>query len=86
MIKINLLPPEIIAQRKRRASQGRAGRLAVLLAIVLIAAFAVQMLFTLQVKAKIKSVSGTRLVVETDIEKYAPVVELQGRVNNKIER
>jgi hypothetical protein len=83
MVKINLLPPEILAGRQRRKVRAKLLNVAVFVAILLVAGFGAQFYLTMQVNAQVKATEENRLAVEQEVARYAPVVELQGRVNKK---
>lgn len=81
MIRINLLPPEILAERKRRAAQARLMKgfaiIVVLLAICLGGLF----IATLQIKGRAADLAAERAVVEAEVATYVPYVELQASLN-----
>ncbi|MCR3921846.1 MAG: PilN domain-containing protein [Firmicutes bacterium] len=85
MSTVNLLPVEIILERKRKVAQGRIVKMTTAVAVVLILGFAALFMLTLQVKRNVTTTETKRLALETEIATYQPVVELQGVVNNKVD-
>jgi Tfp pilus assembly protein PilN len=85
MIKINLLPQEIQAERKSKSSQGKMMQGIVFLVVLLVAAFGGIMAMTLQGGSRVLALEAQRAQLQAEIDSYAPVVALQGQVNNRAE-
>ena len=83
MIKVNLLPPEIVAERSRKATQARLMKMAGMLIIVLMAGVGVQFMLTLQLRGQVHATVNERLAVEAQVAEYVSFVELQSSVNSK---
>ena len=83
MIKINLLPPEIVEERKRKAVQKKFLGGVFVFAVILAAGFGVLLAATLQVRNDIRTIESERAVVEAEVATYQPYVQLQNRVNAK---
>lgn len=81
MIKINLLPPEVLAARKQRALQAKFAGMIFLLAAVMAVGFGTLFFLTGRVRANTNDVVKQRQAVEADVAGYASVVALQGNVN-----
>lgn len=81
MIKINLLPPEIVAARKQKALQAKFVGLVMLLAAVMAVGYGGLFFLTMQVRVQKDDVVSRRQAMETQVAGYAPVVALQGDVN-----
>jgi Tfp pilus assembly protein PilN len=85
MIRINLLPAAVVAERKRRAAQARMMRLAALAAVVLACGVGAFYMLTLQIKKETAAVVQQRMALEAEIAAYQPVVQLQATVNSRAE-
>lgn len=85
MIKINLLPPEMLAERERKASQAKVMKVVVLALTAMLLVFAAQLFFTMQITGSLKAVDAQREALEAQAEVYQRAVELQNRVNTKKE-
>ena len=83
MIKINLLPPEIIAEEIRQARQARFTRLTVTAFIVLVACFVSLFAVTLHIKGRSNALANERKVLEEEIAEYKPYVKLQSGIASK---
>lgn len=83
MIKINLLPQEIQAERKSKASQARIMKGTAVLVVLVVAAFGGIMAMTLQAKSQVLVLEAQRAQLQAEIDTYAPVVALQGQVNSR---
>lgn len=83
MVKINLLPPEILVERKRKAMQQRFTRSAVVLLIVLLAGFGYFFLVTLQVKGHAGVLADERARLEEKIAQYVPYVTMRDEIERK---
>lgn len=85
MIKVNLLPPEMLAERGRQASLAKIYKVAGSITALLLSVFALQLAFTLQASNNVKAIETERLAVEVQVEAYKPVVELQNKVRKRQE-
>lgn len=81
MIKINLLPPEILAERKRRAAQVRLVRWFGIIILFLAIGFSGLFAATQQVKGKAADLTAERVAVEAEVAAYTPYVELQASLS-----
>ncbi|EEG78353.1 PilN domain-containing protein [Dethiobacter alkaliphilus] len=85
MIKINLLPPEIVEERKRKAVHRKILSVVVAVVVALALGFGVLFAATLQVRNDIQALETERAAVEAEVATYQPYVQLQNQVNNKNE-
>lgn len=83
MIKINLLPSEVILARKQAAGKAKIMKAAGLLALVAVICFGLLFTATWRVKSKIAHITGERAETEAQIAAFAPLVQLQSQVNSK---
>ncbi|MDW7683207.1 MAG: PilN domain-containing protein [Bacillota bacterium] len=83
MIRINLLPPEIVEERQRKAVRARNFKGTVFVLVLLMAGFGGLMTLTLQTRSQLYALKERHTEVNTEIKTYAPVVGLQGEVNNR---
>ncbi|MBS4030499.1 MAG: PilN domain-containing protein [Clostridiales bacterium] len=81
MIKINLLPPEILAERKRKAAQVQLIKGFCIIVVLLVVGLAGLLVATLQVNKRVMDLAAQRAVVEAEVATYAPYVELQASLN-----
>lgn len=81
MIKINLLPPEILVERKRRAAQARLIKGFGIIVVLLVVGLGGLFMATLQVKGRAADLAAQRAVVEAEMVQYAPYVEMQASIN-----
>jgi Tfp pilus assembly protein PilN len=81
VIKINLLPPEILVERKRKAGQARLMKGFGLVVLLLVFGFGGLFAVTLQVKGRAADLAAERAAVEAEVATYAPYVELQTSLN-----
>jgi Tfp pilus assembly protein PilN len=84
MIRINLLPPEVVAARKKKERQFRFLRILLLTAVLFAVGFNVLFAMTLNVRSDVSAVLQQRSQVETLIEAYKPYQDLQEANNAKI--
>lgn len=83
MVKINLLPPEFMEERKKKTVQKKFLRGIGFFVAVLVLGFAFLFAATLQVKSDVQALGEERARVEAEVATYQPFVEVQNRVNSK---
>ncbi len=83
MVKINLLPASLLAERKRQRAQGRFLLLSGVVMLVLAAGFGFLFIQTMEIKSRLAVVSAERAAVEAEIARYSVYTKLQAEVNSK---
>lgn len=84
MVKINLLPPEILQRRLLRQRQLRWVAIAFLMLGVAFAAFSYLFLETIRVRSEAGVLSAELAVTQAEIQTYSLHSQLQSRVNERV--
>jgi len=85
MIKVNLLPAEILAEMKIRERKAKALKSAGAVALVLLAVFSLLFAQRLQAKGQVSAKMRERIAVETELVAYEPYQQLQERIHLRSE-
>lgn len=85
MIKINLLPAEMLAERRFKELQAKAVRLTGAVALLLLVVYGLVFVLTLQVRGQISAKVQERVAVETEAVAYEPYQQLQSRIHRRSE-
>lgn len=85
MIRINLLPLEIVEQRRKKAVQFKFLKGLLILAVVFALGFNILFALTLQVRGTAAGLQQQRAEVEAQTEQYLPYQQLQSNINQRSE-
>lgn len=85
MIRINLLPPEIVEQRRKKAVQLTFLKGILILAVVFALGFNILFALTLKVKGTVAGLQQQRTQVEAQTEQYLPYQQLQSKISVRSE-
>ncbi|MBS3887179.1 MAG: PilN domain-containing protein [Dethiobacter sp.] len=80
MIKVNLLPSEMLAELRIKDRNTKAFKLAGAVALVLLAVFSLLFALTLQVRGQLSAKAKERVAVEMEAVAYEPYQQLQNRI------
>lgn len=86
MIRVNLLPPEILLDRERRRRRARVMLAGTLLVVLLAGSWGLLFRATRLAEARAIALREERAKVEAEIAIYAPYAQLQAEVTQKISR
>lgn len=85
MIKVNLLPAEMLAEMRINDRKAKAIRLAGAAALLQLVFFSLFYALTLQVKGQLFAKAQERVAVETEAAAYVPYQQLQNRIERQRE-
>lgn len=80
MIRVNLLPPELLIERERRRKRGRAILAGALVVVLLAGIWGFLFTSTLWARARVVAFQQERAMVEAEIAAYTPYTQLQAEV------
>ncbi len=80
MVKINLLPPELLVERERKRRQSKLIMIGASVGIVILCVFVYLLSATLHMRSEVAELQKQRALVESRIESYAPYAAIQADV------